>query len=109
MEFNAGKSTYETELDIAKESDVRNLKQVEYAGRKQDVTNLLVLDTMRFKQTQELEKREYEIKEKGYTPNVLKSMILDTAKWVYNNQSLRNISIFNLNGGEDNAMGKAVA
>lgn len=34
MEFYAGQDTYQTELDIAEEVDIKNLKDVEFKGKK---------------------------------------------------------------------------
>lgn len=48
LEFNAGKDTYENNLAIEKEADIKSLKNVKFEGQKIDVKNDLALDKMRF-------------------------------------------------------------
>jgi len=39
------------------------------------------------------------VKEKGFTPNVLKAMVLETTKDIYTHLSINNMSVTNLNMG----------
>lgn len=50
MELRAGKDTYENDISIAKEADIKNLQAVQFDSRKVDVGNDLALDKMKFNQ-----------------------------------------------------------
>lgn len=47
-----------------------------------------------------LEKQELKIKNDGFTPNVLKSMVIDTTHKIYNNINIKEMRVLNM-GGKD--------
>jgi len=54
---------------------------------------------MRKDQEFELMKKHLTLKNDCYTPNVLKSMVLDNAKNIYANQHVRDMKVLTMNGG----------
>lgn len=44
-------------------------------------------------------KRALEIKEAGYTPNVLKAMVLETTENIYKHLNISEMKVINMNGG----------
>jgi len=48
----------------------------------------------------ELEKKELKIKNDGFTPNVLKSMVIDTTQKIYENINIKEMRVLNM-GGKD--------
>jgi len=103
MQLNAEKDAVENELAIKREADVKKLNEAKFATRLKEVENQLALEQMRKDQEMEQMKTLLKIKNDSYTPNVLKSMVLDTTKDIYKSLNIKDMRVLNMGGGKDGA------
>ena len=61
--------------------------------------NQLKLEQMEKDQEFEQLKESLKIKNDSYTPNVLKSMVLDTTKDIYKSLNIKDMRVLNMGGG----------
>jgi len=101
MALNSEKDAVENEIAIKREADIKKLNEAKFATRLKEVENQLALEQMKKDQEMEQMKTLLKIKNDSYTPNVLKSMVLDTTKDIYKSLNIKDMRVLNMGGGKD--------
>ena len=83
MALNSTKEIEEINLAISHETEQRKLLASRFETEKKTTADRLELEQKKKEQEFAQLKAELKIKDESYTPNVLKSMILDTSKDIY--------------------------
>jgi len=99
LTLNAEKELVEIELNIKKEEEQRKLLAARFETNQTNMENKLKLEQMVKDQEFQQLKEALKIKNDSYTPNVLKSMVLDTTKDIYKSLNIKDMRVLNMGGG----------
>merc|ERR1711934_589831 len=99
--LNAEKDLVDIELAIKKEEQQRKLLAARFESNKNQKEYQLKLEQMAKDQEFEQLREGLNIKNESYTPNVLKSMVLDTTKDIYKSLNIKDMRVLNMGGGKD--------
>lgn len=100
MALNASQELDEIKLAIDHETEQRKLLAARFETEKKTTADRLLLEQKAKEQEFAQLKAELKIKDESYTPNVLKSMVLETSKDIYKSLNIRDMRVVNMGGGE---------
>ena len=99
MALNSTRELDEINLAIQHETEQRKLLAARFETEKKTTADRLQLEQKAKEQEFAQLKEELKIKDESYTPNVLKSMILDTSKDIYRSLHIKDMRVVNMGGG----------
>jgi hypothetical protein len=99
MEYKGQNELYNIELQIKKQLETNKLNEVKYQAQQIELDyRLKIADKQKQQELDHLAKL-LKVKEEGYTPNVLKGMVLDTTEKIYKSLNISEMKVVNIGGG----------
>lgn len=99
IQLNGDNEVFRIKQNTAQEAQQQKLNQVRYETEQSALDNELAKTKKREDKELLLTEKTLAIKEKGYTENVLKAMVLDTQKDIYRQLRIDSMKVVNVGGG----------